>query len=236
MPTVRRYKPKRKTTTRRHYRKPYVKPRRYGLRYKRQQILYCPTAIPDRMRVKLTFATSGQHVITSVSAPTVIVATQYNPFGTAVNAQAWDQWASMYLSWRPLGMALRIRTGVLDNNALNPGANFRGYWSQYGSALGNDLAIIQNRYTKILELTNQSGWKTIKTYSKLNNVWGFTRQQWMTDPNTLADVTASPGRVTRYYMVWNCPYWTTSNNFNIGYEIIGAMYVEFSSPRILQDG
>lgn len=132
-------------------------------------------------------------------------------------------------------MGLKIRTGVLDNNALNPGTNFRGYWSQYATAAGSDLAIIQNRYTKIRNLTNQTGWLTFKTYSKLNNVWGLTRRQWLEDPSTAADVTANPSRVTRYYMNWNSPYWTTGNNFNIGYEIVGDIYIEFFSARILVD-
>jgi len=229
--------PKKYTNKKTYKKKPYKKnyKKKYYKKYNKLSILTCPSAIPDKMRVKMSFATSGSWIITGISSQQTIVATQNNPFGTAVQPQAWDQWANMYLKWRPLAMAIKTRTGVLDNNSLNPGTNLRAWWSQYASAPGSDLAIIQNRFTKIKELTNQTGWITIKTYSKLHNVHGLTRKQWYNNENTSADVTSSPVTVTRYYINWNCPYWTTGNNFTIGYEIIGDMWVEFFSPRILVD-
>lgn len=228
--------PRRRTV--RKYRKRGIKKRKRVTRVRRRnaKVLYCPSACPDKMRVKLSFATAGTHIVSGISSPQVIIATQHNPFGTAVEPQGWDQWGNMYLSWRPLGMALKIRVGVLDNNLLNAGCNVRGYWSQYSSPPGSDLAIIQNRYTKILELTPQSGWKMIKTYSKLHNVWGLTRRQWMCSENTYGATNSDPPFVTRYFFHCNCPYWTAGNNFNIGYEIVGDMYVEFFNPRIMVDG
>lgn len=194
-----------------------------------------PTSLPDKMRVSLTFATSGVQVISGVSAPQIIVATQTGPFGSATNPQGWDQWANMYLKWRPVGMSLTMAVGIPASTATGALCMIRGYWSQYATSAGSDLAIIQNRFTKCEYLTNQSGFITMKTRSKLHDVWGMTEQEWLTDDGTIADVTANPAKTTRYFYTFNCPDWTTGNNFNVRFEIRGTMDVEFSNARILLD-
>lgn len=198
-------------------------------------MLKTPTSMPDKMRVQLSFATSGLRIITGVSAPQVWVATLNQPFGHAVNPQGWDQWANMYLKWRPVGMSLTLAVGIPASTATGALCMVRGYWSQYATGAGSDLAVIQNRFTKCEYVTNQSGFTTMKTSSRLHNVWGMSEQEWLTDDGTIADVTANPDKVTRYYYTFNCPDWTTGNDFTVRYEIRGTMDIEFSSARILLD-
>lgn len=197
------------------------------------KLLTCPTLMPDKYRCRLSFATSGVSVMTGPGTPIVIVATQTSPFGSSVQPQGWDQLTAMYLKWRPLAMSLRITTGILTTNAANAAVLVRGYWSPYITPLGSDLAVIQNRYTKTVPVTVNNGYQTLTTKSNLRNIWGMSEREWMDDDTTIADVTAQPEKITRYFIHFVVP--TTSNAFNYQYDIIGDMDVEFSNPRILLD-
>lgn len=199
------------------------------------QLLKCPTVLPDKYICKLSFATAGTFITTGVMSHQVIVATQTSPWGTSVNPQGWDQLANMYLRWRPLGMSLKTTFGIVTHGITLASCNYRGYWSQYSTAVGSDLAIIQNRFTKTKDITTQDGFVTVSTYSPLHDVWGMTKEQWINDENTQASVDSNPFRVTRYYMNFNCPDWETGGNYRIRYEILGDMYVEFYGARILVD-
>lgn len=132
-------------------------------------------------------------------------------------------------------MSITTHVGVQPTASTNSFVMMRGYWSQYATAAGSDLAIIQNRFTKTAYATSETGFITMTTSSRLHDVWGMTQNEWMSDDTTQADVTANPSKVTRYYLHFNCPAWTTGNNFTIRYEIRGSMDVEFSCARILLD-
>ena len=132
-------------------------------------------------------------------------------------------------------MSITTNVFIDPTNSVGAFVMMRGYWSQYATAAGSDLAIIQNRFTKTAHATKDSGIITMSTSSKLYDVWGMTQSEWMSDDTTQADVTANPSKITRYYLHYNCPGWQSGNNFNVRYEIRGSMDVEFSCARILLD-
>ena len=210
----------------------YQPSRRYQ---KKTSIVKVPTSLPEKIRVRLTFATSGLFAVTSTAPQSLIVATQINPFGSAVNAQGWDQWANMYLKWRPVGMTLTLNAGIPSVASAGTTCLMRGYWSQYATPIGSDLGMIQNRYTKTLYISEQTGFASMTTSSRLYDVWGMTQSEWMNDDTTQADVTANPSKITRYYYHFNTPDWLTPNNYTIRYECRGSMEIEFSCARILMD-
>ena len=132
-------------------------------------------------------------------------------------------------------MSLTMNVGVEPTTSIGAFVMMRGYWSQYATGAGSDLAIIQNRFTKTAYASEAQGFVSMTTSSRLHDVWGMTQTEWMSDDTTQSDVTTNPSKVTRYYYNFNCPGWTTGNNFNVRYEIRGSMEIEFSSARILLD-
>lgn len=196
-----------------------------------QKILKCPTIFPDRYRCTLRFSEMG----TKLSSQTTLVwavQTQSNPLGSSIQMQGWDQMQALYLAWRPLAMRVRITAGIGQDHNRNI-LMLRGYWSQYATPLGSDLAVIQNRFTKTMNLTKMDGFKTMSSASNLRNVWGMSEEEWMTNNTTRAAIDTHPLRRTTYYI--HVRYPPHIDNFYWDYEITGEMDIEFSDPRILMD-
>lgn len=181
----------------------------------------------------MTFATSGVTAVAAAGQLVTRVIANRQPFGTAVNPQGFDQIAALYLNYRPIGMKLKLNIGITTGAATSESLLVRGYWSQYATAIGTDLGVIQNRFTKTMSVNDGSGFKEMSTYSNLRNVVGYTEQQWNSDPNTIAFVTANPVIAVSYFYHFVYPSGTAA--FSYQYDIVGEMEVEFSSPRILLD-
>lgn len=208
--------------------------RRYNPRTDAAKLLKCPTSFPDKYQCKLTFATSGVVAITAAGTTILGFHTQRAPIiGGTAQMQGWDQLANMYLNWRPLAMGIRINGGLVSNNANNASVTMRGYWSQYSSYLGNDLMVIQNRFTKSVPITQNSGYGVLQSYSNLRNVHGMSKQEWFSDDSTIAAIDAEPVKVTRYWIHVVAP--ALSSDCTFQYDLLGEMWIEFSSPRILVD-
>lgn len=227
---VRRTKRKRTTPFRRTYKRT-IKPR--------SRLLYCPTAIPDKMRVKLSFAnTIAVSTVGGAQAQVYRVIANYQPFSTtpfssSMNPQAWDQWGNMYYRYRPLAMKVTANFGITNETTGIQCIFMRGYWSDLGAGLSSDIQVLQNRYTKNKRLNADTPFQTIKSYSNLSNVTGQTRMQWLTDQDTQAGVTASPIKQVSYWIHLVSTSGTIAMNGHL--EIVGDLWVEFFNPRIMVD-
>lgn len=240
--TRRRYLPKR--TKRYSYRR-----RRYGYRkppmpmrrprYNRMNIMKCPSAIPNKMRVKLSFAYSVQTAFTAGGGniPFRIVAGAL-PFGLGfgtpnINPQFFDQWAGMYFQYRPLGCSINAHVGVITDAASGVESLLtRSYWSSSGTPFLSDQAILNNRFTTTRYMNPQEGFKTINTYSKLHTACGLSRRQWYDEADTAGSTNPNPGtnpaRQVSYYIHLVAP--TSSIAMTVTLEVRGFLYVEFFNP------
>lgn len=231
---------KKKVTKKRTYKKRLTK--RTGTKYNKYskyRILYSPTAIPDKMRVKLSFGTAqavttiGGAVSQAFKVMAVASPFQSTGYSSAIQPQGFDQWANMYLTYRPLAMAVKHNFGITSEATGIQCVYMRGYWSSAGSPLASDVQIINNRYTKTRYLNADSSFKQIKSYSNLRNVVGASKVQWMTNPDYSALVTASPPIAISYYM--HITTISGSIALNGQLETQGDIWLEFSNPRHLVD-
>lgn len=242
MPLVKRTTYKRRPYVRRKLatttvRRPYKKYKRSN--YRKYRIMYSPTAIPDKMRVKLSFGTA-QAVSTIGGAVSQIfrVVACASPFygsgySSALQPQAFDQWANMYFTYRPLAMSVKHNFAITNEATGVQCVYMRGYWSSAGSGLASDTHVINNRYTKTRYLNADSSFKQLKSYSNLRNVVGASRVQWMTNDGYSALVTANPALQVSYFLHITTVSGSIAMNGQL--ETQGEIWYEFSNPRHLID-
>lgn len=181
----------------------------------------------------MSLATNATVNVVSTGFQTVRLAASHAPFGDARNPQGWDQLTTMYTLYRPMGMRVRL-SGAVTTATTNFAAMFiRGYWSQNYNPVANDQIAINNRFTKSIALTTQSGYGSLSSSSNLRNVHGLTEQQWVTNANNLQAVTVSPLLGTYYHLHFVYPPGTQAFSYN--YEIHLDLEIEFYQPRILVD-
>lgn len=238
---VTRYRRRRRNYPVRRTAKRKLPMKRMRKKYQRvsSKILKCPTAFPDKMRVKLSFGTAiavttiggavtQQYRVMACASP--LSSTGYS---SALQPQGFDQWASMYFNYRPLAMAVKHTFGITNEVTGIQCVYMRGYWSNTSSGFANDAAVIQNRYTKTRYINADSNFQTIKSYSNLHTILGDSRYQWYNDDNSSALVTANPVNLVSYFL--HITTITGSIVLNGQLETQGDLWVEFFNPRPLLD-
>lgn len=203
-------------------------------------LLRCPTSFPSRYVCKMSFANAGMTVVNGPGTTLIQVRAANRPFPTSLGLQpqGWDQFANLYLRYRPLAMSVKFNFGITAVSTATGadrgnGLIVRGYWSQYKTSIQSDLNVVANRYTKSVSVNRYIGYQTLSSYAALHNIHGMTRQQWMGDEDTEADTTGQPTKETNYFIHLVAPQSTEA--FNFTFDLTGDIWFEFHSPRILVD-
>lgn len=241
MPLRRTYRRRKRPTTRKYVRRTAT---RYNTRRTRtyksgSTLLKCPTMFPEKFRVKLHFGTStlnGGLTLANLGVVThrFIMGRQWleSPVGSlsTMNPQGWDQLASVYQYYRPLGMKLNVSVRGCDPNAVK-NVQVSGYWNDDNSVIGSAIAIEQNRYTTNRTLTaNNNFYKS--TFARPWTQLSLTKAQYMNDSAWLHAVSVNPIAPVVYYLqVRN----SSGVNYVYALQAEGDLYVEFSRVNTLLD-
>lgn len=190
--------------------------------------LYLPFNVPPRAFVGLTWAydppvyTMGaqeRFLLRMASSKNYITTHTSEP-------QGFDAWKFQYYNYRVVGMKIRIKIVKADGNADNV-VSCRSYCAPEAASVLSSEAELANRWTKNIEIGNQSNQAVFRWYMKPHNVLGMSRAEYHGRDDTMALCTEQPVlRAFCYLVLRNL----TTAPRNIRYMIQGKTYFEFLNP------
>lgn len=228
---------RRKPPGKRVYRKRYTP--------NRMKIMKCPSAMPNKMKVKLRICSFGNLTITG----TAITFQMYgaarpirDSWGTpipAIDPQGLDQWKEFYSRYRVTRMSYKFTLGRISNDATAGLVRILDNWSNSTTAPGVGT-YYNDRYTKIRHLSSNSG---VVSYRKIVRPWvvlGLKYSEWYNDFTTTAETKnqttpstpSVPGSLPYGYIQLSSP---GNLSVVVDYSWVCDLYFELFEPRLLVD-
>lgn len=203
--------------------------------YKKRRQLNRLTRVPNgqapRIQVGLTAGNMFGVIQNANSRDDILFLTGKSFYGPvpARELQGWDQWKTMYNSYRVMAMKVIYTVTPVSSN---PNMLLSTYVSKDSGFLANKLAEASNKYTKITAIGGQIGRTTHTHYWKARTPFGMTRQEWRSDPGAEAATAANPSIMSYLHVsIWNQSL--ANVEYNVTFKV--KMYMEMFDPITLVD-
>lgn len=203
--------------------------------YRKRRQLNRLTRVPNGQAPRILVGLTAGNMFGVIQAPgtrdDILFMTGKSFYGPvpARELQGWDQWKTMYNSYRV--MAMKVVYTVTPVTA-NPNLLISSYVSKDSGFLANSLAEASNKYTKVSAIGGQTTRRTHAHYWKARTPFGMTRQQWHSDPGTEAATAANPS-IMSYLHISIRNQAVTAMEYNVTFKV--KMYLEMTDPITLVD-
>lgn len=201
-----------------------------------QVIIRQPSAVPDRLFVKLRYREELSW--TQISGLTGVNVYRGNSLfdpdltGTGGQPYFFDQWAALYDRYRVIGSSIKV------NNMLNNANVYNGLVTvvplNTSSVLPTSEEYEESPYarTTMLKATNAGGWGKVSHYMSTAKIRGIRKQAVMDEDSYASLTSTNPGTTWFWHVVNRVPGQSTQSNIQ---DITLTYYVIFeqrTSPAI----